>query len=366
MIFDNYEIVKIDIAFPTINNFIIILLLLIVAIISTDNKKSLFMDTSQTDQLKGVAILLIVISHLWFHVSKYRAIPMLGDYSVSLFLMLSGYGLTQSLSNRALSLGDFVSRRIKKVFVPYWIITIIILIIDYFILNRFYSLQNIMLTLAGVNLNPVLRQLDYARWFITLLLIYYVVFFLANRSLKSLPAIYLLCLFGIFLLLLKHYGIFHIGKYHQAIAFPIGCIIAYFHEDLKKLLIYRHKGNLIVLIITILIIIVRIPLLLIVDKLSYSYNITALCVYNATGLLFCLLMILVMAVWGAFNYRSNLLLFCGAISYEIYLIHGPLLIKYNPFIKLIPVSLIVASFMVYLFCVLMLSYWFSKLNKILY
>jgi hypothetical protein len=96
----NYEHLKLSIPFPNINNLIIFVAILMVAAISCKNYKTYFLDKSQTNQLKGLAILLIIISHLWFHVSKNRAILMLGDYSVILFLILSGFGLTRSLCNR--------------------------------------------------------------------------------------------------------------------------------------------------------------------------------------------------------------------------------------------------------------------------
>jgi peptidoglycan/LPS O-acetylase OafA/YrhL len=363
--FSNYEIIKAPIAFPSLNNLILFVILLTIAIFTVFKNNSLFMDKSQTTQLKGIAILLIVISHLWFHVSKYRAIPMVGDYSVTLFLMLSGFGLTRSLSNRPLLLGDFISRRLKRVLLPYWLVTIIILILDYLLLQRTYSPQNIALTLAGANLNPVLRQLDYARWFITLLLIYYVFFFIANCFVKNLPAICLLFFFGVILMLFKHYGIFSLGKYNQIIAFPIGCFISYFHDNLSKLFNNTNKIRFALFSISLIMIALKVPLLLISDKATYLFKITELCVYNVNGLLFCFLMILAISVLGVYNYISNFLLFCGTISYEIYLIHGPLLIKYNIFFNLMPIYLIAMSFLIYLFFVLLLSYWFYKMDKII-
>jgi peptidoglycan/LPS O-acetylase OafA/YrhL len=363
--FTNYEIIKLPIAFPSINNLIIYFIILMIAIICGKKSNTYFLDNSQTDQIKGIAIILIVVSHLWFHVSQYRATPMLGDYSVTLFLMLSGFGLTRSLSKRPLLFADFLSRRLKKVLVPYWLITIIILLLDYYLLKRSYSLNNIILTFAGINVNPILRQLDYARWFITLLLIYYVAFFFANRFLKNLQAIYLLFCLGITLLLLKHYGIFQIGKYNQIIAFPIGCVMSYLYEDLSHLFNNSHRIKLFILSISLIIMATRIILFLIGDKYTYIYSITELFVYNVNGLLFCFLMILSISWIGVNNYTSRFLILCGTISYEIYLIHGPLLIKYNPLFNLIPVSLIAVSFLIYLFCILMLSYWFFKVNRIL-
>ena len=365
LMFSNYDIIKAPIAFPSINNLIIYIILLIIAIYSGYKNNSFFMDKSQTGQLKGIAILLVLTSHLWGHVFQYRAFPMVGDYSVTLFLMLSGFGLTRSLANRPLLLGDFISHRLKRVLLPYWLVTIIILILDYFLLQRTYSPQNIALTLAGINLNPVLRQLDYARWFITLLLIYYVLFFIANRFFKNLPAICLLFFFGVILLLFKHYGIFSLGKYNQIIAFPIGCFMSYFHDNLSKLFNNTNKISFALFSISLTMIAIKVPLLLISDKATYLYSITELCVYNVNGLLFCFLMILAISALGIYNYISNFLLFCGTISYEIYLIHGPLLIKYNIFFNLMPTYLIAMSFLIYLFFILLLSYWFYKMDKII-
>ncbi len=364
-IFANYEISKLSIAHPSITNLILYIIILSIAVISGQKYKTNLLDKTQTNQLKGIAILLIVISHLWFHVSSNRAIPMLGDYSVTLFLMLSGFGLTRSLANRRLFLGDFISRRLRKVMVPYWIVTIIIILLDYIMLNRTYSIRNIISTFMGYNLNPVLREIDYARWFITLLLIYYIAFFLANRFLSNGKAIICLILFGIFLMLLKHFGILHLGKYNQAIAFPIGCLLAYYYNDLS----YLSNNTMIYLFLIIFIILIMSALIgslsYISDKHIYIYTLTELCVYTFNGILYSFGLIMIVGAIGNIGLISGFLSYCGALSYEIYLIHRPLLIKYNPFFKLMPTGLIVVSFSIYLAVVLVLAYGLQRLTNAL-
>jgi len=48
--------------------------------------------------------------------------------------------------------------------------------------------------------------------------------------------------------------------------------------------------------------------------------------------LFCLLSILSISFLANFGYTSKFLALFGCLSYELYLIHGPLLIKYNPIV----------------------------------
>jgi peptidoglycan/LPS O-acetylase OafA/YrhL len=49
--------------------------------------------------------------------------------------------------------------------------------------------------------------------------------------------------------------------------------------------------------------------------------------------LFCLLCIVSISFIASIGYTSRLLSLLGCLSYELYLIHGPLLVKYNPVVS---------------------------------
>src|SRR5579884_2505516 len=79
-----------------------------------------------TNQLKGLAILTIVFSHIGYFLSNDTRFlfPMtiLAGVGVNIFLFLSGFGLTTSALNRHLSPLEFYKKRLGKIFVPLWII----------------------------------------------------------------------------------------------------------------------------------------------------------------------------------------------------------------------------------------------------
>lgn len=97
----NYEINKLSIGHPDTTNVIILMILAILIVVSVRKKSTTFLDISQTNQAKGLAILLIIIGHLWVHISKSKPALVWSDSGIALFLILSGYGLTRSELSRS-------------------------------------------------------------------------------------------------------------------------------------------------------------------------------------------------------------------------------------------------------------------------
>lgn len=54
------------------------------------------LDRPQAEQLRGVAIFLVVLGHLWVHASKQSPFLMLQGDAVAMFLIISVFGLTMS------------------------------------------------------------------------------------------------------------------------------------------------------------------------------------------------------------------------------------------------------------------------------
>lgn len=70
-----------------------------------------------TDSLRGIAILLVITSHIAGAIGTNLCTP-LGGIGVALFLFLSGYGLNESYKAHGLKL--FWIKRITKVLLPYF------------------------------------------------------------------------------------------------------------------------------------------------------------------------------------------------------------------------------------------------------
>ncbi len=282
----------------------------------------------QTTQLKGLAILCVVIGHFWVHVVQQTPFFLFGGDAVALFLMLSGFGITVSAQGKSENAFIFLKKRGVKVLIPYWFSTIFILLLDYFLLGRTYTWQNYALTSLGINLNSTVRNIDYVRWYITFQLFWYLVFtvfryckgYIAIACIVAVPAV----------LFVFDYYVTHFGWY-QIFAFPAGVLLGLFYEPVKNFF-NRHVWLLTCLscVMFCCILVFKIYSYQVIEP--YIPSIVFKAVREGTSILLCLCMICIFALVGRQGRVSVFLTFLGGISYEIFLLHGPFLVKYNPVI----------------------------------
>jgi peptidoglycan/LPS O-acetylase OafA/YrhL len=325
--FTNFETHKLNTDYADVWNVVILSLLLVLTLISLRKENSAFLDRTQSDELKGIAILLVIVGHLWLHASD-ETVPIFGDYGVAIFLLLSGFGLTASLATRNFEWREFARRRIKRVMIPYWFTTIIWITADWFVLDRVYSVQDIACAFAGVNFSLALRKLDYARWYITLLLVWYGAFALSVQFLSRRMVVWTLFGFGFVMASLRLVEVWPFGSPLQMFAFPLGALLACHREWLSILLLAR-KWFLVFLGLCVGIIVTGSFCLWFLKQTQHP-ELLRYAVIDSIGLGFCAFCILCVAALGTRNYVSAFLCAWGKISYEAFLIHGPLLIKYNP------------------------------------
>lgn len=352
--FLNFETLKLTVKDPGAINLYIWLLLLGVAALSIQRRKTRFLDVTETDQLRGIAILFIVVGHLWVHVSNARPAIILSGEGVSLFLILSGFGLTRSHLKKPYSIRRFISKRFRRLFVTYWLATIVIMTLDYVLLQRTYTLSDILMTFMGVNITETTKHIDYARWFITFLIFWYGAFLLASRQEENRGFLLILAGISIFVFLFDYY-ITKFGWY-QIFSFFFGCILGVSYDVICEVVLKRKKimvvfaifGLIWTLLFNLLLknlLIRNIPYLgfLFADEVKSILFSTSIMVF---GYFFC----------GA-GLISRFLVIMGMFSYEIFLIHGAFLIKYNFFLtgKYLPLT-----FATYLAFVVLLSIILSR------
>lgn len=368
--FVNYELNKLDISHPDLINLLIIFIFSFAVLLTTsksDYKSNDILSILHTDQLRGLAIFFVVLGHLWVHVSKTKAQIILSGDAVSLFLLLSGFGLVISAKNRKQSFLDFCSKRIKRVMFPYWIATTLILILDYIILNKTLPVNSLLVTFIGINTKTELTSLDYVRWFITFVLLWYILFYVIFIKFQNIYSIHLLL--GIaFILLPINYYIFHFSWY-QFFSFPIGCALSAYYD--KFMLKYKNNNFLFIsLSIAGLLYILIYKILMsygyINDKIIYSVpNILLSYLSEANSLIFGISIILISGKLVNKGFKSNLLLILGRYSYEIFLLHGVFLIKYNPVIKdNSPIAAIVQFIIFLLFATVISSLMFAATKSL--
>lgn len=95
------------------------------------------------NSMLGVAILMVIVYHLFCWVQNPIGTFYIGYTGVDIFLFFSGMGLTRSFKNR--SVGDFYARRLKKVY-PLFLVTIVMVV-----------LYQYTVRMPGVHANPLVE-----------------------------------------------------------------------------------------------------------------------------------------------------------------------------------------------------------------
>lgn len=364
----NYEAFKLSVQNPGFLNsvFLLAAIMLVLLTIRKDNSSN-FLDKVQTDQLRGIAILLVVLGHLWVHVVQQRPHFVFGGDGVALFLLLSGYGLTVSIERARAGFINYASQRLRRVMIPYWAATVFILLLDFVILGRTYSGSDLIMTFSGLNLNATTQHIDYVRWYITFLIFWYLVFYIVARLFQGKSGLFMLFMISTVLFPLSYYYLKF--QWYQFFAFPAGCAIAFFKEDINKLFTKNKKGFVIFTVIAGSCVLAW-KMLLSLESIGgclYSHvpNILLTFINEVGSLVLVLTLIVGIACFGSMKYSSRFLLFYGGISYEMFLIHGAFLVKYNPLIRGPGFSDVLISFPLFLLFVTLLSYIFNRILRAL-
>jgi peptidoglycan/LPS O-acetylase OafA/YrhL len=232
---ENFISNKINIYDPFATNILIIASLILIAVVFLHKEKySSPLSLTQTVQIRGAAIIFIVLGHLWTHVSSVQIWQNFAGSSVNTFLFISGYGITSSFYKKKLNSRSFFYKRIKKIMIPYWIATLIFIVLDFLFLGDTLELKDLFLTFAGVNLNVATQNFDYVRWYITFQLFWYLVFMMVFYRFSPKVALNLIFVLA-FLLFFFDYYLLNFG-WSQFFAFPLGCSFAAYKDNFLSVL----------------------------------------------------------------------------------------------------------------------------------
>jgi len=300
----------------------------------------------QTNQMKGIAILIIIVHHVALVMGNAGYLSLfsrLGFPSVAIFLILSGYGIFLSIEKKGLN--NFFSKRVMRVYIPFILaMTYKILIFDYFILNKRSGVGN---SLLNIFLAPA--TLDRYMWFIVYILFWYsitYVIFSMNKLNKS--KIFYLFLTAILVGIspVPHLWI------SNCFSFPFGCWIGansqIIIEKLENLLagkkqnlssifahIKKHLNHYIetfTLYLSFGIVCLHLWVWMkfpsATANINYPiiyYPIISVIGHNIIAISFATLIIGLIILLGKFKIRSRFLNFLGENSFELYLVHGTLL-----------------------------------------
>ena len=316
-----------------------IIFLCLVLILVRKTGDGTFFSKEVTNQLKGFAILAIVFSHISFFLfydPKFLyPYNILAGVGVNIFLFLSGFGLTISHLRSPLSPLSFYKKRLSKLFIPLWIVIAIVLLIDFFALRRTYPLSEIIHSFLGYYPRAdVSLNLDSPLWYFSLILFYYLIFPLT--FITKIPLLSPLFVLLISLLLLNtplpvNPDVLKLYKLHF-LAFPLGMVFGLTHNAILRRLTEGSNDILLrlrPLRMTILIIAIIVFIYTAIHS-GVGQNI------NAEQSISLLTTLSLFVIFSLLKFNFKLLSIFGIYSYEVYLLHWPILSRFNLFLGLPP------------------------------
>jgi peptidoglycan/LPS O-acetylase OafA/YrhL len=286
---------------------------------------------SLTTELKGLAILMIVLSHIgYFLVSDTRflwPLSIAAGVGVDLFLFLSGFGLTASQIKKDLGVGQFYKKRLLKLFVPFWLALIAFFILDAIFIKSGYSWQYIVKSFFGIFPQADLyNDINSPLWYFTFILGYYLLYplvFFKKFPWLSAIVLYFIGYLVIYLQPASLDYILHMYKLH-IIAFPLGILMAWIFtklknpESLEKLAHGWRAIGYYLIMVGLLVLFVYANINSGIGESTTKHQLMSL--------------VAVLAISGVFILKKiefKLFYWFGIFSYEIYLFHWPIMYRYD-------------------------------------
>ena len=196
-----------------------------------------------TNILKGIALLLLLLHHL-FYIQKglyddihlyeghflVNELGRFGKLCVAIFVFLSGYGLTvQANKNHKIQLGEFYKRRFAKLYLNYWFIWIIFVPIGILFFHRTFEIvyvnhiwEKLLIDISGLSFAFGFYGYNATWWFYSCIIVLYLLFPFLYRMLGKYNMILIILGLGVYVLHLSFLRA--INQY--LISFVLGMIIA--------------------------------------------------------------------------------------------------------------------------------------------
>ena len=347
----------VSISNPILETYIFSAILVLALVLSCRIRKDKdFFPIAVSQELKGLAILMIVFAHVAYAlVSDSRflnPLSTMGGVGVNLFLLLSGYGLVASAIKKPLSIKNFYKHRLLKLYTPFWICLIVFFTLDYFFLNINYGFAYVARAFLGLFWHADLYvDVNSPFWYFSWIVLYYLLFpLLFIKKAPWLSAIIMYLLTWGFISYQPAFlnQVIHLYRVHQ-IAFPLGMLMGWFFNSSaiwtkfksaldKSLAAIRSYGQTLLNIGVSLILIGAIWYFVKNSGVGQS-PLTEELVSNIT----CLLLI---ALFLIKRLEIKTLYWFGFFSYEIYMFHWPLMYRYDFLYKYLPVWLALSLWLV--------------------
>ena len=296
-------------------------------------KKKNYTSLSLTQELKGFAIMAIIFVHIGYGLAQGTnflfPLSILAGVGVNLFLFFSGYGLTYSAMSKDESRLSFYTRRLPRLYIPFWVVLVTLFLLDHFLTFGNYSFSYIAQSLAGIFTNAnMYSDINSPLWYFTLILFYYLLFPLV--FFKRYAWATALLLYGA-LWSVVHFnpaplaGVLGLYEVHM-LAFPLGVFGAWCIKSGKLALLeplkkgYQRFAWAFYPLLTV-------GLSAAIWYLAIHANIgKPAAIEERTSII---TMFAIISLFALKKRESKLFALFGFYSYEIYLFHWPLLWRYD-------------------------------------
>lgn len=359
-------------SFTTLQLSTFVVIAFAILVLFTTLKQSTHSDVfpvSVTNELKGLGILTVVFAHFAYmkvtNADFLFPLSIIAGVGVDLFLFMSGFGLTVGMLKRPMKAVDFYKKRVIKIFIPFWIALIIMFIADALFMDKTYSVGYIIKSMLGFfptadGFGDVNSPFWYITWMIMFYLLYPLVFFKDKPWLSAIILAVIATIIGTF-------NIFDLGSnwLHRlhTVAFSMGIILAWllqvkegeknrFIEYIKD---FRDNSkDMKYIVIAIMFVIV-----FYVSQRTGAGSWPALTSILGQGffveqLMSIVIMLAFTVIFILKKVDSKFLTMYGVYSYEVYLIHWPLMAKYDIFFVYLPAWAAVIAWLVAFILVSML------------
>lgn len=252
-------------------------------------------DQKETTSVRGMAILMIAIFHLFIAWEWQRIVNLPPSIGVATFLFLSGYGINESYKKTGLK--EYWRKKFRRIMIPFWIFVTIL-----FFVRQTFNWHDYLLEVAFI-------KSDY--WFIPYLVWCYLLYWIVQRFFKR--WLVLIFVFAGFAGL----NMLHQMAAEQSFSFFAGVMVSRHINKVRQLSeckIYQTGGCLFAIGVT----------FLLIKEIPEVHNFRGTFIYNYLLLPIKLSLGLLMALLPSlckWMTKSRLLYLCGISSLEIYLVH---------------------------------------------
>ncbi len=339
-----------DPIFQTVLFSIVFCSLFLIFIRKKDENEGFF-SKEVTNQLKGFAVLAVVFSHIGFFLYSDQKFlypySVLAGVGVNLFLFLSGFGLTLSHLKSPLTPFSFYKKRLLKLFAPLWVVITTVLLIDFFAFQRTYPLSEIIRSFLGFYPRAdVFQNLDSPLWYFSVILFLYLIFplvFIKKIPLLSPILVLLLSLLMLKLPLPVDPDVLNLYKLHF-LAFPLGMLfgltqnvilrpfsVFLIDSSANRLRMTKKMLKITILILSVLVFLYTSIHSGVGEDPKIEQSISLLTTLS------------IIIIFSLSRFDFKLLSLFGIYSYEIYLLHWPILSRFNPFLGLPPFLMVISN-----------------------